>query len=44
MGYKSLLSLIAAVGLLPLATVSNAQAGGYLQHNLVSDKPAAAVA
>jgi uncharacterized protein (TIGR03118 family) len=44
MGYKSLLSLIAAVVLLPLAPVSNAQARGYLQHNLVSDKPAAAVA
>ena len=44
MGYKSLLSLIAIVGFLPLAPVSSAQAHGYLQHNLVSDRPAAAVA
>jgi uncharacterized protein (TIGR03118 family) len=44
MGYKSLLSLIAIAGFLPLAPVSSAQAHGYLQHNLVSDKPAAAMA
>jgi len=44
MGYKSLLSLIAIAGFLPLAPVSSAQAHGYLQHNLVSDKPSAAVA
>ncbi len=44
MGYKSLLSLIAIVGFLPLIPVSSAQAHGYLQTNLVSDKNAAAVA
>jgi uncharacterized protein (TIGR03118 family) len=44
MGYKSLLSLIAIAGFLPLVPVSSAQAHGYLQTNLVSDNNAAAVA
>lgn len=44
MYYKCFFSLVAAAGLIALAPLSRAQAQGYLQHNLVSDKSAAAVA
>jgi uncharacterized protein (TIGR03118 family) len=44
MGYKRFLLLIAASCVIALAPLSRAEATGYLQTNLVSDKPAAAVA
>jgi uncharacterized protein (TIGR03118 family) len=44
MDYKRFLSVMAAAGVMALAPLSRAGAAGYLQHNLVSDKPAAAVA
>lgn len=43
MNYKYFLSLMAA-GVIALAPLSRAEAHGYSQHNLVSDKPAAAAA
>jgi uncharacterized protein (TIGR03118 family) len=44
MGCKRFLSLIAVTGVVALAPLSHAQAHGYLQTNLVSDKNGAAVA
>ena len=44
MGYKRFFSLIAAAGVIALVPLSRADATGYLQTNLVSDKNSAAVA
>src|SRR4029077_5010511 len=41
MGHKRFLSVIAAAAVMALAPLSRADAHGYLQHNLVSDKGAA---
>jgi hypothetical protein len=41
MNYKRFLSVMAAAGIMALAPLSRADAHGYLQHNLVSDKAAA---
>src|SRR5216684_283489 len=41
MGYNRFLSVIAAAAVMALAPLSRADAHGYLQHNLVSDKGAA---
>jgi len=44
MDYKRCLSLIAAAGVIAWAPLARAAGHGYLQHNLVSDNPAAAAA
>jgi hypothetical protein len=44
MSYRRFLSLVTAAGPMALAPLSRAEAHGYLQHNLVSGKPSAAVA
>jgi uncharacterized protein (TIGR03118 family) len=41
---KRFLTMIVAASIIALAPFSRAEAHGYLQHNLVSDKPAAATA
>lgn len=44
MDYKRSISLLAAAGVIALAPLARAEGHGYLQHNLVSDNPAAAAA
>jgi hypothetical protein len=44
MDYKRSFSLLAAAGVIALAPLARAEGHGYLQHNLVSDNPAAAAA
>ncbi|MGH7934744.1 MAG: TIGR03118 family protein [Candidatus Binataceae bacterium] len=44
MSYRHLFSLIAAAGVIAIVPLSRAEAHGYRQHNLVSNRPAAAMA